>query len=592
MALSQEAFIYLAVSVFCFIFCFLSWRRRLVKSAWELCVLTMMTGFWAFTLFCESVAQSVEIKLLWVKVSYAFVTTTPVFYLLLVLKFTDISALKYWYHQLFLFAVPIVTILLTWTNDQHQLVWTGWDPLETTNELIHFHRGLWFWIGVMLNSYILLMASTWLMVVFLRKRRDVFGTGRTILLLIGALAPWLTSVLFFVGINHSMTALITPIMILFTCAIYILGILYAGFYNFLPMARELLVENLPDGIVALDRLDRIQDINAMARIQLGYSPTSTGSIDLKALKSPYHSLAAALLTPDSCEWVQHGSGMSVRTYQLIKMPIQTSAGCRIVIIRDVTEQKQAEKAILEAKEKAEASDRLKLAFLANMSHEIRTPMNSILGFVSLMLDEGVDEAEQRTYLTIVKQNSERLLGTLNDVLDLSRIEAGQVTVSPSDFNLMDVLNNVVSLYSKQAEDKQLTFLHRCEIPVNLSYIHTDKEKLFSILSNLVSNALKFTAKGSVELTCALSARRLVITVKDTGTGISVEKQSHIFERFVQGDTSHNRPYEGSGLGLAITKSYVDMLKGNLSLESTAGEGSVFRVSLPVKQAQSLSKQIT
>lgn len=592
MELSQDAFIYLAVSFFSFVFCYLSWRRRLVKGAWEMCLLTMMTGFWAFTLFCESLASSIEIKLLWVEVSYTFVTTCPVFYLLFVLKFTGKTSLKHWYNRSFLFVVPVITILLTWTNEHHQLIWTGWEPLNASYELIHFHRGLWFWIGVMLYSYLVLFIATWKLMVFFRKHKTIFGTGRTIVLLIGSMTPWLTSLLFFVGVNHSLIALLTPFMILLTSAVYVLGILYAGFYNFLPVARELLVENLPDGIVALDQLDRVQDINSMARSQLGLSPTSTGPVDLATLKAPYRPLGMAILTPESGEWNQQGVGAHAKTFLLIKMPIRTSAGCRIVIVRDVTEHKQAEKAILEAKEKAEASDRLKSAFLANMSHEIRTPMNSILGFVSLMLDEGVDEAEQRTYLTIVKQNSERLLGTLNDVLDISRIESGQVTVSTSDFNLMDVLNNVISLYDKQAADKQLTFLHQCEIPANLSYIHTDKEKLFSILSNLVSNALKFTAKGSVELSCTLSVRRLIITVKDTGTGIAVEKQAHIFERFVQGDTSHNRSYEGSGLGLAITKSYVDMLKGNLSLESKAGEGSIFRVSLPVKQAQSLSKQLT
>jgi len=127
-------------------------------------------------------------------------------------------------------------------------------------------------------------------------------------------------------------------------------------------------------------------MNSMARVQLGFLPTSSCSIDLKALKHPYQSLGVALLTPDTCEWEQRGIGTTVKSYQLIKMPVQTSVGCRIVIIRDVTEQKKAERAIVEAKEKAEASDRLKSAFLANMSHEIRTPMNSILGFVSLMLD--------------------------------------------------------------------------------------------------------------------------------------------------------------------------------------------------------------
>jgi hypothetical protein len=206
MALTQEAFFYLAVTIFSFIFCYLAWQRRLVKSAWELCLLTMMTGLWAFTLFCESIVQSVEIKVLWVKVSYTFVTTCPVFYLLFVLKFTDKTSFKNWYQQVFLFVVPFVTILLTWTNDTHQLVWTGWEPLTASNELLHFHRGIWFWVGILLYSYLMLFFSTWHLVRFLLKHKAIFGKARTTILLIGSMTPWLTSILFYIGLNHPMAS--------------------------------------------------------------------------------------------------------------------------------------------------------------------------------------------------------------------------------------------------------------------------------------------------------------------------------------------------------------------------------------------------
>lgn len=584
MALSQDAFVYLAVSFFSFVFCFLAWRRRLVPGAWELCLLTMSAGFWGFSLFAETLATSVADKLLWVKVSYTFVTASPVFYLLFIMKFTGKTTLSFWYQRLFLFVVPVITLVLTWNNEYHHLIWTGWEPLASPHALMQFERGLWFWIGILFYSYLMMIVATWQLVVFLYKTHSAFGTTRLAWLVIGALTPWLASVLMLLGQHQPWIPVLTPFLVLSTGAVFTLGVFYAGFYNFLPIARELLVEKLPDGILALDKLNRVQDINSQARAILGQSATSTGPVDLLALKAPYRQLGLAILDSETTEWELHKSGKRVSMYQLVKVPIEVSNGCRIVIIRDVTEQKLAEKAILEAKEKAEINDRLKTAFLANMSHEIRTPMNSILGFVSLLLDEGVDETEQRTYLTIVKQNSERLLGTLNDVLDFSRIEAGQVVVSPSDFNLKDLFNNVVLLYSKMATDKQLQFEQQCQIPAELTHIHTDKEKLFSILSNLVSNAIKFTAQGSVEVTCVLTAKRLTIAVKDTGVGISAQKQATIFDRFVQGDTSHNRPYEGSGLGLAITKSYVGMLKGTISLESSEGEGSVFRVSLPVKQA--------
>jgi signal transduction histidine kinase len=591
MELTQQAFIYLAVSFFSFVFCYLTWLRRLVPGAWELCLLTMTTGFWAFTLFCESLVQAVELKLLWAKVSYTFVTTSPVIYLLFMLKFTGRTALKYWPHRLFLFVVPLITIVLTWNNEYHHLVWKSWEPLATPHDLLQYERGIWFWIGILFYSYLMMFLATKHLLVFLYRNKSAFGHSRSVILVIGSLTPWISSVLLVFGLNQSWASMLTPFLVLMTGAVFTLVVFYAGFYNFLPVAREVVVEKLPDGIIALDKLNRVQDINSRARSMLGLSATSSGLVDLKALNAPYHSLGVALLDKDTTVWELRQSNQLIVSYQLDKVPIQVSTGCRVIIIRDMTEQKQAEKAILEAKEKAEASDQLKSAFLANMSHEIRTPMNSILGFVSLMLDEGVDEAEQRTYLTIVKQNSERLLGTLNDILDLSRIEAGQVTVQLSDFNLMDLLNNVVLLHSKQAEDKQLTLIKQCQIPPELMFVHTDKEKVFSIFSNLVSNAIKFTAVGSVELTCSLTSNRLTLSVKDTGVGVASHKQTTIFERFVQGDISHNRPYEGSGLGLAITKSYVDMLGGTISLESEEGKGSVFRVFIPIKQAEQVAQGV-
>jgi PAS domain S-box-containing protein len=277
----------------------------------------------------------------------------------------------------------------------------------------------------------------------------------------------------------------------------------------------------------------------------------------------------------------------VKELDVRKAPIFDEQGNMVGIVgsaRDVTHQRQIEQELVNARNKAEESDRLKSAFLANMSHEIRTPMNTILGFVSLLQESDLDEKEQAEYLQIVRDSSERLLSTLSDIIDLSKVEAGFTTPTYSDFDVQDLFMNLYIMQKKSADEKQLLLIRQWNLPSDLIFIHSDKEKVFSIASNLVNNAIKYTNQGYVEFRCQVTRDRLELFVKDTGIGIPEDKLQSIFERFIQVDVSHQRLYEGAGLGLSITKAYVDMLGGTIDVESELGKGSLFHVSLPISIA--------
>ena len=229
-----------------------------------------------------------------------------------------------------------------------------------------------------------------------------------------------------------------------------------------------------------------------------------------------------------------------------------------------------------AKSKAEESDRLKSSFLANMSHEIRTPMNGIMGFANLLLEE-VENVEHKEYLEIISKSADRLLATINDVLDISRIEAGQVLISKSEFDLNQILREVHEFF--KANNSKLDLRLSLE-SVDAFIVNTDRIKLNQIITNLMGNAVKFTREGYIELGYIKGVSIYTIYVKDTGIGIPEDKLESIFERFVQAHTIENE-FEGTGLGLSISKLFTEILGGKIWVKSKLGEGSTFYISLPI-----------
>ena len=249
-------------------------------------------------------------------------------------------------------------------------------------------------------------------------------------------------------------------------------------------------------------------------------------------------------------------------------------------LNNLTDLYNVQKELKDAKEKAEESDRLKSAFLSNMSHEIRTPMNGILGFTELLKEPGLTGDEQEKYIEIIRKSGERMLDTVNDIIDISKIDAGQMELSNSNVNIKEEISSLYEFFKEEASFKGLNMNLTDNFPSGNMLIQTDRNKLNSIISNLIKNAIKYTDKGNITILCDKQDSQLVVKVSDTGIGISGDRIRSIFNRFEQADISDVHAREGSGLGLSISQAYAEMLGGTISVDSKPGKGSVFTVSLP------------
>lgn len=350
-----------------------------------------------------------------------------------------------------------------------------------------------------------------------------------------------------------------------------------------------LLSVIPDNIFVFDAQGVIRDYRTENTDELYVAPNEfinkkVDDILPSDVAALTHEKISAVLATKGIETYDYELVINKRTLIFESRMVYLSADRTLAIVRDVTKAKEDERALISAKARAEESDRLKSAFLANMSHEIRTPMNGIIGFSELLRSPDVSDEERTEYTNVILRSGQQLLNIINDVLEISKIETGQMELNWQVFSVNELLVELLAFFTPLSHVEGVDILIEGDTLQEEVSVLADRQKLHQIFNNLISNAFKFTIKGSVRFGCQVKADKMEFFVKDSGVGIDPKDHEYIFERFGQAEQQINQQYGGgTGLGLSISKSLIEIMGGTISVQSKLGEGACFVFMIPIKQ---------
>ncbi|MDR2785340.1 MAG: response regulator [Treponema sp.] len=493
--------------------------------------------------------------------------------------------------------IPALDILALLTNPLHKLYFEDFEALIP-------NRGVLFWIHTGFSYFAILIGVIRFFVYLFRitkKNRMVLFTGICILI------PW--------AVNITLTFLVqiypyrnpTPIVFCFSFFVFFFVSYKSHFFSFKTLALAGLFETYPDAIVLMGKDGFIRDFNnkfvacfpsftavlgetsAADFIRyLGEEARDTVPEILPESPDPaFFAGGEFTITDDGKKLTYHCSLQRFKggVWGQRRSPIDYS-----VTFRDITEEKKQSRRLVELKVAAETASEAKSSFLANTSHEIRTPLNVILGITELILRKNIPLDIYEDAVNI-KQAGNNLLAIINDILDISKIEAGKMEISPQDYRFTTLINECISIIRVRISDKRIRFITNIDsrIPEELT---GDMVRIRQILLNLLNNAVKYTREGYIKLTihCEAPSKiqknaqevKLIFRVEDTGVGIKPEDLTHVFDNFVRLDSHRDRAIEGTGLGLPISRNLIRLMGGDITLESVYGEGTVFTAKLPQK----------
>ncbi len=555
------------------------WRQHTVET--NIAALTMLIiAAWCIGYALEISSHSLSLKILWGKVQYLSIATLPVAWVVFALYFTHQESWLTTGRLVWLSVIPLTTIILVWTNEWHGLIWaeTG---LATTGPFVSLDvsYGAWFW-GHWFFSYVMLMVGTILFIKMLGRTATLYR-WQAGLILVAAIAPWVGNGLYITDLTPVPNLDLTP----FAFTMSGLALVW-GFYRFrlldiLPVAHQAVIQTISDGIILLDQQQRVIEINRTAQ-DIFQCPerAAIGSTVDKIMPRTSH-----LLTGDWSQPVQRDFTLADRYFDVRISPFYNHDRLRgyLIVLRDITARKNTEEELAFARDEALAASQLKTQLLANVSHELRTPLNAILGYAE-MLQLGIfgslSKQQNEAAIEIIDSTGQ-LLNFVNNLLGQAQIEAGRLILNVTAFHPQELLNDVNTVVNALAQTKGINLSYTIEADTP-SKLYGDPYWLRQILINLVSNAVKFTEQGTVSVRiCQFDTKYWAIQVTDTGYGIPVEAQRYIFEAFRQMDGTVTRAHGGSGLGLSIVKQLVELMGGEVRLESEVGRGSDFTVLFPL-----------
>jgi signal transduction histidine kinase len=574
------------------------------------CFLAAIT-LWLLAYAWEMGSADINIKVLASKVQYLGITVAPTSWLVYSLYYARAGRWLTPLRRGLLCIEPVAIAALVWSNEKHHLIWQQIEllPFSPNFSALRITYGRLFYIHAAYSYGLMIWATVLLLLVLLRSphlyRRQVLT------LLICASAPWIGNIVYLVSqsslrsmkgdiytLGPSMFLLLdwTPFGFLVTGFAALWGRWRFRLWDITPIARDAVIEGMLDGVLVLDRQNRVLDLNLSAQTILALPISKAVGLSAKTLFAPWPLLQEVLLrSPQQHRLITHQQtvGEAPCWFEISLSPLYNQRHQiigQLILWRDVSVQKMAELALAHSRDKAEAASQAKSRFLANMSHELRTPLNAIIGYSELLQEDchikGYNEL--LADLETIRTEGGNLLTLINNLLDFSKVEAGKFSIFIEPFELPPFLRELVRTVTPLMQQKDNQF--QLQLDPTLYTMHSDRIKIRQVLLNLLGNAAKFTRQGLVILTVepinpnpdTHDEGWIRFQVQDTGIGMTPEQLPHIFQAFIQADESITRRYGGTGLGLALSQSFCHMMGGAISVESELGVGSTFTMDLPIR----------
>lgn len=579
---------------------FFAWQRRNAPGALLFSLLSLVVTFWTLGYAGELSSATLEGEKLWAQFEYLGIVTVPLVWLIFVMSYTGQQRWLRPRRLAPLSVIPALTLILVFTNDYHHLIWAqvSSETVQSFKVLTVTH-GVWFWIYIV-YSYILLLAGAALLVRAMRTAPQKYQ-GQVWSLLIAAAAPWIANAIYIAGLSPFPALDLTPFGFTLAAIAVAWSIFRYRLLALIPVARDMVVEDMDEAILVLDLQNYLIDFNQAALTILAQSAKEILGHPIEEVLHQQADLVARYRDAEQVDdqLLIEQAGVQ-RYFDLRILPIEDRYGNptgRLITLHDVTssvntekeirrqneELAQANAALELAQKKANEASRMKSEFMATMSHELRTPLNAMIGYTQLQLAgaTGPLTPREQDYQERILHNSRTLLQLINDVLDFAKLESGHTELVVAPTSVREIVESAAKTIRAQAERNGLRF--DVDVAADMpDVIMADGSRLRQMMANLLSNALKFTEKGRITLTVArVDDSTWSIVVSDSGIGISAEEQTFIFEAFRQVDSSSERKYGGIGLGLSIIQKLTGMMGATIHVESRAGKGSTFTLTLPL-----------
>lgn len=582
----------LFATVISFIMAAYSLIKRTIPAARFFGILAIGIGIWSLFYLFELVNLRLYLKEIFFALKYVGIVLLPLSLIAFTMEFTGIPLKRILKILPFLVIEPVLTLGVIFTNGFHN--WFYSNPrLEIAHSFIvmAYTPQFWFYLNG-IYSLLIGAVSVVMLLVYYRKSAG-YRRRQIVFFLLGGLFPTALVLITLTGILPLPDLDFTSVAMVIGLPFLAVSVFQFRLLDVVPEARDLVIEFLDDSVIIINRRYRVLDLNPAAQALFGVRAIDAIGHGLDELIPLDEDIRSGISLEDSFQKdiaiTRHDRDLQfeLRSFRLASW-YGRPAG-RLVLLHDITDTKELEQNLRQAKETAEEATKAKSLFLASMSHEIRTPLNAVIGMTSLLRETNLDE-EQRQYVQTIRDGSDTLLTTINEILDFSKIEAGRMELETQLFDLRSCIEETVEILAPQAAAKnlELCFLPADNLP---EWVSGDPTRLRQALVNLLTNSVKFTDQGEVVVGAEVKDSSnddwtLHLWVRDTGIGLSPEQITRIFSSFTQADASIARRYGGTGLGLTITSRLVNMMGGRIWVESKPGEGSTFHFTIRVGKVES------